>query len=239
MPILRHWLSSLACASLLGGALLLAAAPARAVMTIRPAIAGFDGGSLGGDPAFSGSLGYGFSLSQPQTITALGFYDASEDGLLSSHGIGLYEATSQTLLASATVPAGSDSWLQNGFRWVSIPTLALSSGSYVIAATSSGDSALFDPFLYDTTAEGVIDGLLIGASLSEMGSGSVVAFPTQDEGLPQGFFGPAYAIQGTPGPLPLLGAGAALGWSRRLRLRRRLIAAGGAAASAGRQGSRP
>jgi hypothetical protein len=232
MAILRHRLSSLACTSLLGGAMLLAA-PALA-LNLRPSVPGFSGGNLGGDSSFSGSVGYGFSLSQPQTISALGFYDADEDGLLSSHGIGLYEATSQTLLASATVPAGDGSWLQNGFRWVSIPNLALSSGSYMIAATSSGDPSLFDPFLYDTTAEGVIDGMLIGASLSEIGSGSVVAFPTQDEGVPQGFFGPAYAIQGTPGPLPLLGAGVALGWSRRLRLRRRLIAAG-----AGRQGSRP
>jgi len=234
MAILRHRLSSLACASLLGGALLLAVAPARA-LNLRPALAGFDGGSLGGDPAFSGSLGYGFSLNQPQTITALGFYDASEDGLLSSHGIGLYEASSQTLLASATVPAGSGSWLQNGFRWVPIPSVSLLSGSYVIAATSSGDAALFDPFLYETTADAGIEGLVIGASLSETGSGSVVAFPSQDEGLAEGFFGPAYAIAGTPGPLPLLGAGAALGWSRRLRLRRRLVAAAGA----GGAGSRP
>ncbi|MFZ9752546.1 MAG: hypothetical protein ACO3B3_03185 [Cyanobium sp.] len=234
MAILRHRLSSLACTSLLGGAMLLAAAPALA-LNLRPSLPGFSGGNLGGDPSFSGSLGYSFSLNQSQTITALGFYDASEDGLLSSHGIGLYEATSQTLLASATVPAGSDSWLQNGFRWVPIPSLSLLSGSYVIAATSSGDPALFDPFLYETTAVDGIDGLVIGTSLSESGSGTVVAFPSQDEGLAQGFFGPAYAIAGTPGPLPLLGAGAALGWSRRLRLRRRLVAAAGA----GGAGSRP
>lgn len=208
--------------------MLLAAAPALA-LNLRPSLSGFSGGNLGGDPSFSGSLGYSFSLSlsQPQTISALGFYDADEDGLLSSHGIGLYEATSQTLLASATVPAGDGSWLQNGFRWVSIPNLALSSGSYVIAATSSGDPSLFDPFLYDTTAEGVIDGLVIGAALSETGSGSAVAFPSQDEGVPQGFFGPAYAVAGSPGPLPLLGAGAALGWSRRLRRRSRLVGAAG------------
>ncbi len=170
----------------------------------------------------SGSLGHGFSLGVPLQISALGFLDADEDGLLATHAIGLFDAGSQTLLASASVPAGSGAWLQGGFRWVDIPLTTLPPGSYVIAATIAGDPATFDPVLFDATDPSGSTGFVMGSSsLSLAGSGTIVAFPSVDEGLPYGFVGPNLATSPVPGPLPLLGAGVAFRWSRRLRRRLR------------------
>jgi hypothetical protein len=194
-------------------------APARA-LSIVPALQAISPGSIGGDPSFSGSLGYNFNLSQPYAVSALGFYDELEDGLLSSHMVGIFDASTQALLISGTLPSGSGSPLQAGFRWLSVPLQVLNAGSYVIAATSSGDPAVFDPFLYNGFDPVLSAGFSLGTnSLSQIGSDSVVAFPNVDEGLSYGFIGPNFASPPVPGPLPVLGVAGALTWSRRLRLR--------------------
>ena len=221
LPGLRRRASLLAAPLLLGSLVAASQAPAQA-LSISPALQAISPGTVGGDPSFSGSLGYSFSLSQAYVVSALGFYDEQQDGLLSSHMVGIFDATSQALLISGTVPSGSGSPLQAGFRWLSVPQQVLSPGSYVIAATSSGVPAVFDPFLYDGSDPVVIAGFSLGtASLAQAGSGSVVAFPSTDEGLPYGFIGPNFASPPVPGPLPVLGVAGALAWSRRLRCRLR------------------
>ena len=178
---------------------------------------------MGGDASFTGSLGYSFTLSQPTAVSGLGFFDDQDDGLLSPHSIGLFEAGSQNLLLSTVVPAGSSAELLNGFRWMPVPMQVLNPGSYVLAATTSGDPSLFDPFLFSGFDPIEAAGFQIDpVSLSVSGSGTTVSFPTTDEALPLGFFGPNLASPApAPAPLPLLGVGAALAWSRRLRLRQR------------------
>ncbi|MEB3200703.1 MAG: hypothetical protein VKK62_09285 [Synechococcaceae cyanobacterium] len=217
MPFRVHALTLTAC-TLLGGTLLLAPSSSHALV-ITQAVINTTGGTLGGDPGFSGSLGYNFSLSSPFRISSLGFYDAGEDGLLSPHEVGVFDATSQGLLAKALIPAGNTASLIGGYRWVGLSSsITLQPGNYVLAATTSGDPALFDPFLFLADDVEEMAGFVIGdASLSGLGSGSTVVFPSTDEGVPYGFIGPNFAS--APGPLPVLGAGAALGWSRRLRRR--------------------
>jgi hypothetical protein len=96
----------------------------------------------------------------------------------------------------------------------------LSAGAYVIAATSSGDPASFDPFPYDGFDLVVSAGFSLGtASLAQAGSGLLVAFPSTDEGLPYGFFGANFASEPVPGPPPVLWVAGSLAWSRRLRCR--------------------
>jgi hypothetical protein len=220
LPGLRRRVSRLAAPLLLAGLVAASQAPAQA-LSIRPALQAISPGSVGGDPSFSGSLGYSFNLSQPYVVSALGFYDELGDGLLSSHMVGIFDATSQALLISGTVPSGSGSPLLAGFRWLSVPQQVLNAGSYVIAATSSGDPASFDPFLYDGFDPVVSAGFSLGtASLTQAGSGFMVAFPTNNENLPYGFIGPNFASP-VPGPLPVLGVAGALAWSRRLRCRLR------------------
>jgi hypothetical protein len=167
--------------------------PARA-STINPALQSITPGVVGGDPGFSGTVGYNFSLTVPYTVNYLGFYDDLNDGLLSSHMVGIFDATTQALLVSATLPSGTGSVLQNGFRWESVAEVVLAPGSYVMGATTSGVPTSFDPMLYSGTDPVVSNGFVLGtSSLDESGSGTVVAFPTIDEGVPYGFFGPNMA----------------------------------------------
>ena len=211
---------SILLAPLLGAGLALAAATPAAALSVSPVLQSVAAPVQGGDPSFSGSIGYGFSLSIPLSLTALGFHDADEDGLLADHTVGLFDANSQALLASATVPAGQGAALVGGYRWVAIPDLLLQAGSYVIAATMPGDPARFDAVLYSATSVSGLPGFQMGAaSLSEVGSGSAPTFPTVDEAVPYGFIGPNFAISSVPAPLPLFGAASAFAWSRRLRRR--------------------
>jgi hypothetical protein len=220
VPGLHRRAALLAAPLLFAGLVAASQAPAQA-LGIRPALQAISPGTVGGEPSFSGSLGYSFNLSQPYAVSALGFYDELGDGLLSSHMVGIFDATSQALLISGTVPSGTGSPLLAGFRWLSVPQQVLNAGSYVIAATSSGDPASFDPFIFEGFDPVVSAGFSLGtASLSQAGSGFIVAFPSTDEGLPYGFIGPNFATP-VPGPLPVLGVAGALAWSRRLRCRLR------------------
>ena len=197
-----------------------AATPARA-LTIGPALQSFAAGSLGGDPSFRGTLGYRFTTSSTLTITALGFFDDLDDGLLSPHDVGIFAASNQQLLVSASIPAGVSSYLQDGYRWVSLAPFNLAAGTYVIGATLPGDPARFDPVHYSASNPVTIAGMILASeSLSQVADPLALVMPSIDEGVGYGFFGANFATPVTaPGPLPLLGAAAAFRCSRRLRRR--------------------
>jgi hypothetical protein len=73
-------------------------------------------------------------------VNYLGYYDANGDGLAHSHVVTLWDNSTQTIIASATVPAGTAAPLINGYRWVALPsTVTLNYGSYyAIAAQTDG-----------------------------------------------------------------------------------------------------
>jgi hypothetical protein len=119
--------------------------------------------SVSTDPpsSFTGSRGWRFGrLGVGNTndilITQLGVFDSGGDGLINPHQIGLWrrdDNLSGTLLVSATVPAGTDAALIGGYRWVSIPPVAIpyANGSFFVAAQySAGDpDNLVTPFPFD------------------------------------------------------------------------------------------
>ena len=98
--------------------------------------------SAGSQNTFAGTVGGIFLTSYsfyPQ-VNWLGYYDQNGNGLANSHLVTLWDNSTQTILASATVPAGTAAPLINGFRWVQLPsTVTLNYGSYyVIAAQTDG-----------------------------------------------------------------------------------------------------
>ena len=95
------------------------------------------------------SLGTTFTVgSADQTILDLGVFDGANppggsvgDGLLSSIPVGLFDSAGN-LIASATVPSGTGATLLNGFRYVSITPISLTSGNtYTLAAYYSSSDA--------------------------------------------------------------------------------------------------
>ncbi len=85
------------------------------------------------------------------TINALGYWDANGTGLLVPHTVSIFAYDSAfnpsgyQLVATATVPAGTNAPLINGYRWVGIPTLNLPNigqggGYYAILSTEDLDT---------------------------------------------------------------------------------------------------
>jgi hypothetical protein len=115
--------------------------------------------------SFTGTKGWQFGigplgLTNTIAITQLGVFDEGGDGLVNSHQIGLWR-NNGTLLASATVPAGTEAQLVGGYRYVPITPVVIPftgqfPGFFVIAAHySAGDADdMVTPTPYDPVTGG-------------------------------------------------------------------------------------
>lgn len=153
-------------------------------------------------------VGYDFVPNTAITINALGAYDHHSDGLERPNQVGLWDRSTGSLLASATVPGGSVSPLQDGYRWVTISSISLTAGStYSIASWNSGWEAIgvfaassltVDPTI--SLGAGYVDTLIAGLQM-----------PTRQGGPGYVFIGPGFGtVTAVPEPttLSLLIAGA-------------------------------
>lgn len=78
------------------------------------------------------TIGWEFSIGQNVNITALGIFDEGNDGLATSHQVGIWNLAG-TLLVSNTVLSGTSSVLQDRFRYESV-NYTLAAGTYVVGA---------------------------------------------------------------------------------------------------------
>ena len=106
--------------------------------------------------AIDRTFGWEFTVSQPITLTHLGYFDAGNtqptnppDGLFVQHPVGLWTAAG-ALLSSGAVASGTQSPEFQSFRYADVPDVTLSPGvNYIVAAFSpNGNYAqqTFDPF---------------------------------------------------------------------------------------------
>lgn len=120
----------LAVAAFVGGATSSFAAPAVTLTS--------DGTYYNGAPY---TLGFSFTVTGAQTISALGVFDQNGDGLGGAADVGLWDA-SGNLLASAVVPSGTGGFLDGTFRYASITPYALAaSTTYYVGAYEPDDNA--------------------------------------------------------------------------------------------------
>lgn len=90
---------------------------------------------------FDGTIGMQFTVSAATSsftglsVTALGFQDADGDGLLSAHTVGIWNSIG-TLIASASISAGTGATLDANYRYVNLvtPVLLLAGQTYTIGA---------------------------------------------------------------------------------------------------------
>lgn len=91
---------------------------------------------------FTGTVGGIFltTYSYYPQVNYLGYADPTGAPLVDSHVVTLWDNSSQQIIASATVPAGTAAPLIGGYRWVQLPsTVQLNYGSYyVIGAQTDG-----------------------------------------------------------------------------------------------------
>lgn len=146
-----------------------------------------------------GTAGFSFGVSIPTTINALGLWDSTGgSGLFNSHSIGLWDATTHALLASAIVPAGISSVI-GGFDYVSIPQLTLSAGrSFVLGAFYQDND--FDFARGNISSVTTLPGIVLHDAL--LSSASTFSFPDLDvSGANLGFLGPNAMFQAVPEPI--------------------------------------
>lgn len=170
-------------------------------------------------------IGWQFTVgNSPVSIDELGVFDFDLDGLATSHEVGVW-SLDQTLVVSATVPAGTTAVADGNFRYVDVQDTTLQANTeYVIGATwvAGGDEFVWDAEVLD--APGVsVDSFAVDSRLSieatalaRFAIGSSLVFPTgTTPGNPrQAFWGPNFTIVPEPSTLLLL-ATAFLGVSRR------------------------
>jgi hypothetical protein len=96
------------------------------------------------------TYGSGFAIvgGTDRVVTMLGVWDQDSDGLITTHDVGLWQLGDGKwdLIASATVPAGTDAPLIDGFRYVPIQetTLRNNHGYRVGALYFRGSDAIHD-----------------------------------------------------------------------------------------------
>jgi len=92
--------------------------------------------------SFVGTVGGIFltTYSYYPELNYLGYADPTGAPLVDSHVVSLWDNSTGNVIASATVPAGNAAALEDGYRWVQLPsTVTLNYGSYyVIGAQTDG-----------------------------------------------------------------------------------------------------
>jgi hypothetical protein len=87
------------------------------------------------------TLGFSFTVSSPETISALGIYDSGMNGLNGAAQVGLWDS-SGNLLTSATVPAGTGGNLEGFFRYAKIaPFIVTPGNTYLVGGFEPNDLA--------------------------------------------------------------------------------------------------
>ncbi len=126
-------------------------------------------------------------------VTALGVGDSGGAALAVSHDVGIFAVSNQTLLLSATVPAGSDATLLDGFRYVNVSPTVLPAGDYVIVMSMPVDNA--DAQSAENTSETTSSPVTYVDSA--FGEGSSLAVPTLKGAGAIGLFGPNFTFATT------------------------------------------
>jgi hypothetical protein len=143
----------------------------------------FSGGGAGGTASFQGGRVAGsiFTASTTQTFNSLGFIDVNAngpnfgpDGLLGSYQVGIWLASTQTLLASAWVTPTST--LIDNFRYAPIPTTTIPAGQQFVIAALLPASPL-DAWLYDDVH--VNSPGIVGPGSGRFEIGGTLTYPTQ------------------------------------------------------------
>jgi hypothetical protein len=157
------------------------------------------------------SVGWEFNVTGNVTVTHLAWYDRDNDGLTTSHTVGLWDP-SGTLLSSAIIPAGTAAPLVAGWRIVPVTPFTLGPGvGYIVGGENFTGS---DPLVSNVSGQATIPQIsYVDATFSPLNAG--FTRPTARSVAVTGFYGPGFFIP-SPAGLAVLGL-AALGAAHRRR----------------------
>ena len=157
-------------------------------------------------------IGWRFTTAAPISVSQLGFWDGSANGLGESHAVGIWTTdgpgTPADALLTTTVPSGTAGALVgSSFRMVDVTPMILPAGDYVIGGLLPGNQV--DP--YKETSDITGFAAASGITYQERRFGGVIGFgrpANTAAGL--GSFGPnfTFAVVPEPASLALLTLGA-------------------------------
>src|SRR6267154_1759538 len=131
--------------------------------------------SSGTQNGFVGTVGGIFltTYSYYPQVNWLGYYDANGDGLANSHLVTLWDNSTQGIIASATVPAGTTAPLIDGYRWVQLPsTVQLNYGSYYVIGAQTDGVDLWGDFISNNPPDNGSNGQIAwNSQYVQLGSG--------------------------------------------------------------------
>ena len=110
--------------------------------SLAQAAIGLTGWSGSGFSGVDNNVGFEFSTTRSISITDLGFFDLSVDGLAASHEVGIWRVSDQSLLVSGTVASGTAAPLDSDYRYVAVTPTILAAGNYIVSVVTTGDAWL-------------------------------------------------------------------------------------------------
>jgi len=145
-----------------------------------------------------GVYGWVFDVTTATTVDKLALYDEAQDGLASAYQIGLWDSGG-SMLASATVSAGTADPLDGWFRVVDIVDVVLpvATGYTIAALFTNNDLLVRDPASVVTQAGiSFVGGIYTNGSI-------VLDKPTDTFGAAaNGYFGASFVTTGGSAPNP-------------------------------------
>lgn len=123
------------------------------------------------------TMGWGLTLSQGVTITALDYYDPAGVSLISSHQIGIWDLNSQALLASVTVPSGVPAATNGVYESLAIAPVVLGPGTYIVGASIN---RFEDKYIFTAGTSNVQPGVIVnGISYTGPAGPGPFGYPNQ------------------------------------------------------------
>ena len=184
-----------------------------AALAQDPVVTGITGGTpfgsfYGLDSPSGDTVGYTFTANEPLLIGSLGVYAADvvpdAEGLSSPHEVGLWDATSQTLLGSVTVSPGDTVIGDFAYAELDTPVPLVAGSQYLLGALYFSD----DDDTYLSNASPTLDGISNTQAVFPASADLGFAFPTSASSGNAGRFGPnALAVIPEPTSLGLIALG--------------------------------
>lgn len=197
-------------AAVAAAALALAVAPAPAGAATVPAVNVTPGPVTVAATIFT--VGYRFQANERVGVRALGAFDLNQDGIVGGADVGLWTLDG-TLLATATVPAGTNAGKIVGqFRYVGIDRVVLDAGTqYVLGSFSTDPNSLFNANYGGVTLS--TDPRITLLRNRDIALVSALTFPDRESmfNIHLGSFGPNMLIAPVPVPAALPALALALG----------------------------
>lgn len=153
---------------------------------------------------FSRAGGFSFTANTSMRVTGLGIYDLGAAGFASSHDIGIFRVSDNSVVSSATIGAGlSGTFVAgtvDGTRFVNVASFGLKKGvQYYIL----GNNFSTDQYVFGGGGAVTFDSALTWNGFVDGESNSIFSNPIFQGGLP-GNLGPNFMFSAVPEPTTLM-----------------------------------